>query len=119
MFAANIIGESMYSKCDVDGHEYLLFKSFIDHKKMLETTVYRNKKSWSKVKRPSGSQYQVGAFITSGRTVLPQRRNNPIKVAKHAIAQGIEHESLFNWWVHHVLKKSNKIKTFVKQCSSC
>ena len=28
-----------------------------------------------------------------------------IKVAKHATAQGIDHEPAFNWWVHHVLKK--------------
>ena len=32
--AANITAESMYAQCDVDRNEYLLFESFIDHKKL-------------------------------------------------------------------------------------
>ena len=31
--AANIIAESMYAQCDVNGNEYLLLKAFIDYRK--------------------------------------------------------------------------------------
>ena len=31
--AANIISESMYVQCDLDGNEYLLLEAFIDHRK--------------------------------------------------------------------------------------
>ena len=31
--AANIIAESMYAQCDVNGNEYLLLETFIDHGK--------------------------------------------------------------------------------------
>ena len=30
---ANIIAESTYAQCDVDGYEYLLLEAFIDHKR--------------------------------------------------------------------------------------
>jgi hypothetical protein len=30
----NHIAESMYSQCDPDGHEYLLFDSIIDHRQL-------------------------------------------------------------------------------------
>ena len=29
----NIIAESMYAQCDLNGNEYLLLESFIDHRK--------------------------------------------------------------------------------------
>ena len=32
-FAANIIAESMYAQCNVDGNEYLLLEAFINHRK--------------------------------------------------------------------------------------
>ena len=31
--AANIIAESMYAHCDIDGNEYLFFEAFIKHQK--------------------------------------------------------------------------------------
>ena len=30
---ANIIAESMYAQCNVDGNEYLLLEAFINHRK--------------------------------------------------------------------------------------
>ena len=31
--ATNVIAESMYAQCDVNGNEYLLLEAFIDHQK--------------------------------------------------------------------------------------
>lgn len=31
-FAPNIVAESVYAQCDVDGNGYLLLESFIDHR---------------------------------------------------------------------------------------
>ena len=38
------------------------------------------------------------------------KESHPVQVAKFAIAQGIDHEPAFNWWVKHVLKKSESGK---------
>ena len=36
---ANIIAESMYAQCDVNGNEYILLEAFIDHKKMVQLSM--------------------------------------------------------------------------------
>ena len=38
------------------------------------------------------------------------------QAAEYAIAQSIQHEQAFNWWVHHVLKKRYRIISMVRQC---
>ena len=37
--ADNMIEESTYAQCDVDGNEYLLLEAFIDHRKMAQLSV--------------------------------------------------------------------------------
>ena len=33
----------------------------------------------------------------------------PVEVAKYAVAQEIDHEPAFSWWVPHTLKKRDRI----------
>ena len=35
------------------------------------------------------------------------------------MAQGIEHEPAFNWWVPHVLQKRDRIISLVKKRKTC
>ena len=41
---ANIIAESMYAQCDVDGNEYLLLEAFINHQKNSSALSVEDKK---------------------------------------------------------------------------
>ena len=43
------------------------------------------------------------------------KESHPIKTAKYAVAQGLEFEPAFNWWVPHVLKKRARIISLVRQ----
>ena len=36
-------------------------------------------------------------------------------MAKFAVAQGIDHESAFNWWVKHVLMKRDRITSSIRK----
>ena len=38
-----------------------------------------------------------------------------MQMAKFAVAQGIDHELDFNWWVKHVLKKRDRIIACVRK----
>ena len=38
-----------------------------------------------------------------------------MQTAEFAVAQGIDHEPAFNWWVKHVLKKRDRIIASVRK----
>ena len=46
--------------------------------------------------------------------VIQPEKSHPIQVAEYAIAQGIQCEPAFNWWVHQVLKKRDRIISMVR-----
>ena len=43
------------------------------------------------------------------------KESHPIKTAEYSVAQGIDHEPAFNWWVLHVIKKRSVIISLVEQ----
>ena len=43
------------------------------------------------------------------------KESHPVKTAEYAVAQGLEQEPAFNWWVPHVLKKHERIISLVRQ----
>ena len=62
--AVNMIAESMYTQCDVDGNEYLLLEVLIDHRKNDSALGVEDQKA-VKGERPLESQQLVGTFVTS------------------------------------------------------
>jgi hypothetical protein len=42
----------------------------------------------------------------------------PVAITEYAVAQGIDDEPAFNWWVHHVLRKREHIIALVKKRST-
>ena len=38
-----------------------------------------------------------------------------MQTAEFAVAQGIDHEPAFNWWVKHVLKKRDRIIASIRK----
>ena len=113
---ADIIVESIYAHHDVDKNEYLLLQGFTDQRKNGLALSIENQKQLSKAKKLSESQQLDGTFVANGRIVQYHERNYPTmksciesRVFKYVIAQGIQYGPTFNWWVHHVLKKKDRI----------
>ena len=52
-------------------------------------------------------QYKDGS--TSWEKLSKLKECHPVHRTEVAIAQGIDHESTFNWWVKHVVKKRDRI----------
>ena len=115
----------MYAQCDVDGHEYLLLESFIDHRKNdLALSVV----DWKVVLkgrdnfRKSTAGWDICCKLkddsTSQEKLSSLKDLYTIKVVEYVIAQIIHNEPDFNWWVHHVLKKQNRIISSVKRHSA-
>ena len=118
---ANAIARAMYSSCDDDGNEYLLFDCIIDHKKndkalTAETQSMRHNGKESMRRTTTGwhlcVQWLDGS--TSWQSLKDLKESYPLEVAEYAVAQGIDDDPAFNWWVSFVLKKRERIIKAVK-----
>jgi hypothetical protein len=50
---------------------------------------------------------------TSWENLADLKESHPLETAEYAVTQGIDHKPAFNWWVPHVLKKSDWIISLV------
>ena len=118
---ANAIAEAMYSACDHDGNEYLLFDCFVDYKKSDKACtkegqemVHNGKKA---MRRTTAGWHLCVQWLdgsTSWQSLKELKESYPLQVAEYAVMQGIDDEPAFNWWVDFVLKKRERIIKLVK-----
>jgi hypothetical protein len=110
----------MYASCDTDGNKYILFDLFVDYKsnskavtKDTQRIVHngRNSLRRSTVGWHLCVQWKDGS--TSWQSLKDLKEAYPVAVAEYAVAQGIDDEPAFNWWVHHVLRKREHIIALV------
>ena len=115
-YSANIIAENMYAQCDPEGNQHLLMEAIVDHKSDGNAVKFADR-----FVTVNGRQYH--RKTTAGWKLCPKWKNGetswerladlkesyPIEVAEYAVAQGIDHEPAFAWWVPYILKKRNRI----------
>jgi len=120
---ANLIAASMYENCDPDGHEYFIFDSITDHRKLDnairlsdQTRIQPNGRAF---KRRSTIGWQLCCLWRDGSTswidLKDLKESHPVQTAEYAISAGIDHEPAFNWWVHDVFKRRDRIISLVKK----
>ena len=123
---ANVIAESMYATCDADGNEYILFYSFVPYKSNLKAVTKDNQQivhnGRNSLRRSTVGwhlyvQWKDGS--TSWQSLKDLKEIYPVAVAQYAVAQEIDDDPAFNWWVHHELHKREHIITLVKKQSTC
>eukprot|EP00804_Cyclotella_cryptica_P009101 CCRYP_003177-RA/>CCRYP_003177-RA protein AED:0.23 eAED:0.23 QI:0/0/0/1/1/1/2/0/629 len=122
---ANVIAEVMFAQCDEDGNEYVLFDSFVDFQKDGTALSMADQKVVVKG-RPFLRRTTVGWQFccqwkdgsTSWEKLSDLKESHPVQAAEYAVAQGIDREPAFNWWVPHVLKKRDSIIAQVKHRSA-
>jgi hypothetical protein len=122
---ANVIAESMYASCNADGNKYILFDSFADYKSNPEA-ITKNNHCIVHNGRNSLCRSTVGWHLcvqwkdgsTSWQSLKDLKEAHPVAVAKYAVAQGIDNEPAFNWWVRAVLRKCEHIIALVKKRST-
>ena len=120
---ANLIAESMYAQCDAEGNQYLLLDSFVDYRKTekaisLTDQMITNSRGRPALRRTTAGwdfcvQWRDGS--TSWEKLSLLKETHPVQTAEYAVAQGIDHEPAFNWWVKKVLKKRERIISLVRK----
>ena len=123
--AANVIATNMYAQCDPDGNQYILLDSLIDFRRSTTALCYNDQKITTDGKtsyRRSTAGWQLCCQWKDGSTswvkLSDLKESHPIETAEYAVAQGLDGEPAFNWWVPHVIKKRAHIISLVKKRSA-
>jgi hypothetical protein len=112
----------MYAQCDPQGNQYVLLDCFVDFDKTSKalsladqdivvkgrTSKRRNTQGWRIC-----CQWKDGS--TTWESLKDLKESHPLEMAEYAIAQGIQHEPAFNWWVPQVLWLCARIISLVKK----
>ena len=111
----NIIAESMYAQCDIDGNEYLLLDALVDdckHNKDISLIDWQITVQGRSVTCKTTAGKQICCHWKDGYTSWEKlsklKESHPLQTAKFAVAQGSDHEPALNWWIKHVLNKRDR-----------
>lgn len=123
--AANVIATHMFAQCDPDGNQYLLLDSIVDYRRSTTALTHADQKTTRQGRvyyRRSTAGWQLCCQWKDGSTswqkLADLKESHPIEVAEYAVAQGLDSEPAFNWWVPHVIKKRAQIISLVKKRSA-
>ena len=114
---ANKIAENIYSQLDDEGREILTFGDIIDHRSNGHAISKRDgfvilaggHKKCKKTTRGWQVLVEWKDSTTTWMDLKDVKEANPIELAKYAVANGIDDEPAFAWWVPYVLKKRKRI----------
>ena len=115
-FSANIIAESIFSHVDEEGNPFVLLDEIIDHR--ADATAIQQQNGYVTFRgRRCPKRTTRGWFLcvqwkdgsTSWETLKDLKDSNPIETAEYAVANQIDQEPAFNWWVPYTLKKRDRI----------
>ena len=115
-YSANIIAESMYAQCDLEGNQNLLMDCIVDHRKNEQAVrtadmyvIHNGRKHIRKTTIGWELCVQWKDGTTSWERLADLKESYPVEVSEYAVAQGIDQEPAFIWWVHYTLKKRDRI----------
>ena len=116
-YTANTIMENMYSQVDYDGQSYALLDSIVDYRKTDEAVSSEKSYIYTKSGQRRQRKTTIGwellvAWRDGSESWIPlneMKQSNPIEVAEFAVAQNIQDEPAFSWWVPYILRKRDNI----------
>jgi hypothetical protein len=121
-YSANLIAESMYAQCDVDGNQFRLIDELVDHRKDGNQVEFADRfvtVNGRQHLRKTTAGWSLCVLWKNGETswerLADLKESCPVEIAEYAVTQGIDHEPAFCWWVPHVLKKRDRIISAVSK----
>ena len=123
--ADNLIATNMYDQFDPNGNYYVIIYSIIDFSRSTTALCYADQKTTQKGRtyyQRSNAGWKLCCQWKDGSTswmkLLDIKESHPIETAEYDVAQGIDGEPAFNWWVPHIIKKRAHIISLVKKRSA-
>ena len=119
---ANKIAANIYSQLDDEGREILAFGDITDHRTNkhaipLEEGFYETRQGNKKPKKTTRGWEVLVEWKDGNSTWMDMKdvkEANPVELAEYAVANKIEKQPAFAWWVPYTLKKRERIINKVK-----
>jgi hypothetical protein len=121
-YFANVIAENMYAQVDSEGNQYQLLDEIIDHKSDDSAIKighgFTRSRNGNMVPKTTTRGWSLLVSWKDGSTewikLKDIKDSYPVQIAEYATNNGISGEPAFNWWVHSVMKKKDRIIAKVK-----
>jgi hypothetical protein len=113
----NTLAEHLFSQVDEEGKQYRLFREIIGHRRnkaaIEKTDQYRTDGRGRRFKKKTTAGWDLEVEWKDGSTSwLPLKElkeTNAVEVSEYAVANHIDDEPAFDWWVREVLKKKTRL----------
>jgi Reverse transcriptase (RNA-dependent DNA polymerase) len=121
-YFANVIAENMCAQIDSEGKQYQLLQEIVDHRSDNTAVTIDNgftvSRNGNRVPRPTTRGWSLLVNWKDGSTdwvkLKDLKDSYPVQIAEYAVTNRIAEQPAFNWWVHSVLRKRNRILAKVK-----
>lgn len=121
-YTANIIAENIYAQCDDEGKSYAVLDEIIDHSKdgsAIEIADgFITSANGNRIPKKTTRGWKLLCSWKDGTSdwiaLKDLKDSNPIEVAEYAVANKINEEPAFKWWVSDILRRRNRIISKVK-----
>ncbi len=119
---ANVIAESMITECDPEGRHYKFFKEISDHRKHKTALNVADGSFVTSAGNPVSKRTTKGwhMFIEwrdgsmNWHKLADFKDSYPVQLAEYAVANGIDHEPAFKWWIKKTLRRKERMISKVK-----
>ena len=122
-YFANVVAECMYAQVDSEGRQFQLLQEITDHKSDNSAISVANgfvtSRNGNRVPKVTTRGWSLLVTWKDGSSdwipLKDIKDSYPVQIAEYAVTNNIAHEPAFNWWVHTVLRKRNRIVAKVKR----
>ena len=120
--SANVIAENLYSQCDSEGRRFNVLEEIVDHRITKDALhgddAYRTLSNGHRVPKRMTKGHQLPLRFQGNETewmdLQTVKDSNPVEAAEYAIANQLDKEPAFAWWVQDVLRHKKRIISKVK-----
>jgi hypothetical protein len=121
-YSANVIAENIYAQCDDEGRSMLVLDQITDHRKddsaISIADGYTVSHNGNRTSKRTTRGWQLLCTWKDGSSdwiaLKDLKDSNPIELAEYAVANKIQEEPAFKWWVAETLRRRNRIINKVK-----
>ena len=122
-YFANVIAECMYAQVDAEGNQFQLLDEITDHRSDNSAIRIDNgfvtSRNGNRVPKPTTQGWSLLVSWKDGSSDWVPLKDlkdvYPVQIAEYAVENKIANKPAFNWWVHTVLRKRNRIVAKVKR----
>ena len=110
-YNANLIAENIFAQCDDEGRMHAILKEITDHRK--DSTAieiangFMHTKRGKRIPKKTTKGWQLLCLWKDGSSdwidLKHLKDSNPIELAEYAVANRIQEEPAFKWWVSDTL----------------